>query len=353
MSPAATPRISVVMPVRDAGAYLDDSIRSILDQTYSDFEFVIRNDGSVDNSSEILRRWASRDRRIRLFEGDEPLGPAESSNWVVRHSSSPLVARMDADDISHPDRLKRQLAVFMGEPDAALVGTLWEGIDPEGRKVRPRDRSKLSGSSRFAPFPHGSIMFRRDAFEQAGGYSKESNFWEDADLYLRLAALSRLLVLPDALYLHRASRQSTRLTSRQEEVEYAVDRMYRTLTGVGAGSAGQSETARLRQPSPAKVLPIVFVSLGSTRLWAGERTGVLIRLCRRAVLRVNARTFAILIWAVWGAISPRSLRFVLRTVIRLRDFAVRNKYPDGHACAWSPAALTDSGEASSRHVHRR
>jgi len=338
------------MPVRDAGVFLADSLRSILDQTCPDFEFVIRDDGSVDDSTEILRHWAARDRRIKLFVGNRSLGPAESSNWVVRHSSSALVARMDADDISHPERLERQLAIFLAQPETVLVGTLWEGIDPEGRKVRPRDRSRLSRASRFAPFPHGSIMFRRDAFEQAGGYRRESNYWEDADLYLRLAPLGRLLVLPDALYLHRASRLSTRLTSRQEEVEQAVDRMYRSLTDSATVTAGPGESANRPQARPAKVLPRVFVSLGSTRLWAGERTDVFTRLCRRAVLRFNAETMAVLVWAVWGAVSPRSLRFVLKSLIRLRDFAVRHRYPDGQPCPWSPPASTYSGSSSRGRV---
>ena len=109
MSEARTPpRVSVVMPVRDAGPYLEASLRSILDQSFTDFELVIRDDGSVDGSTEILRDWAARDPRIRLHIGERPLGPAESSNWVVRHSTAPFVARMDADDISHPDRLRRR-----------------------------------------------------------------------------------------------------------------------------------------------------------------------------------------------------------------------------------------------------
>ena len=105
-------RVSVVMPVRDAGPYLEDCLRSILGQTYRDFEFIIRDDGSVDGSTGILRRWAARDQRIRLFVGKRSLGPAESSNWVMRKTQTTYVARMDADDIAHPDRLRRQLAVL-------------------------------------------------------------------------------------------------------------------------------------------------------------------------------------------------------------------------------------------------
>lgn len=323
------PRLSVVMPVRDAGPYLDASIRSILAQSYDDFAFVIRDDGSVDGSTEVLQCWAERDRRIELHVGERSLGPAESSNWVVRQARSPLVARMDADDIAHPDRLRLQAAALDADAGACLVGTLWEGIDAAGRRVRPRDRWRLSRTAAFAPFPHGSIMFRREAFDAVGGYRKECSFWEDADLYLRLAEIGRLIVLPDVLYLHRASALSTRITSPAEEVEQAVDRMYRRLAG-GEGVAD----------SNGKVSPMVFVSLGSTALWAGGRPRYVRRIWRRAALGFDAQSAAVLAWAAWSTLSPHTLRSALRTLIRLRDRAVRHHYLDGQAYDWRPVAAS-------------
>jgi len=100
-----TPPVSVVMPVHNAGAYLDGAVRSILGQTFSDFEFVILDDGSTDGSLERLRRWAKEDGRIRLIENERRSGAAASSNRVARAASAPLVARMDADDIAEPERL--------------------------------------------------------------------------------------------------------------------------------------------------------------------------------------------------------------------------------------------------------
>jgi GT2 family glycosyltransferase len=319
---ALLPTLSVVMPVRDAGPYLDASIKSILEQTHQDFEFVIRDDGSTDGSTERLRQWAARDARIKLFVGDRPLGPAASSNWVVAHSSGEFVARMDADDICHPDRLKRQIAILAEAPDACLVGSLWEGIDETGRNVRPRDRWRLSRPCAFSPFPHGSIMFRRQAFEQVGGYRAEANFWEDADLYLRMAMIGRLLVLPDSLYLHRSSNLSTRLTSNQEVVEQAVDRMYRRMGGFAP------------LPADGKVLPRVFVSLGSTRLWSGRSPAVLRRLLQRARLGWDAESATVLLWAVWGSISPSTLRACLRGLVRLRDRSAGPQFRDGCPHEW-------------------
>lgn len=332
---ALPPRLSVVMPVRDAGPYLDESVGSILGQTYGDFDFIIRDDGSVDGSTAKLRAWAERDRRIRLFVGDRALGPAGSSNWVVEKTTTPLVARMDADDVAHPDRLRRQLAALEADPDACLAATLWEGIDEDGNRVRHRDRWALSRTGPFAPFPHGSIMFRRRAFEEIGGYRVDCDFWEDADLYVRMARHGRLLVLPDALYLHRASRLSTRLVSPCAKVERAMDRMYRSLEGEGDPGL---------DADVGPILPKVYLALGSTRLWAGQPPAVLGRLWRSGGLRSDRLSLAILLWAIWSAASPRSLRVFLRSLIRLRDLAVRGRFRDGDPVAWCPIVRADACE---------
>lgn len=336
---ATVPTLSVVMPVRDAGPFLDCAVRSILEQSHQSFEFVIRDDGSTDGSTERLRKWAARDPRIKLFVGEKPLGPAASSNWVVARSTGEFVARMDADDVSHPDRLKRQLEVLQSSGDACLVGSLWEGIDERGRNVRPRDRWRLLRPSPFSPFPHGSIMFRRSAFDAVGGYRREAHFWEDLDLYLRLAKVGRLLVLPDALYMHRSSTLSTRLTSNQEVVEQAVDRMYRRMAGFDAC------------PEDGTVLPRVFVSLGSTRLWSGRSPMVLRRLLQRGRLRWDRETASVLLWALWGGISPGTLRACLRSVVRLRDRSASKHVADGRPYEWTvpgSGGARTSGSASTR-----
>lgn len=331
------PRLSVVMPVRNLAPYVSASVESILSQTYSDFEFIIRDDGSTDGTREILRALAARDPRIRLFEGESSLGPAGSSNWVVERAAGSFVARMDGDDIALPDRLERQLAALDARPDACLIGTLWEGIDEKGRVVRPRDRWRLAHPSAFAPFPHGSIMFRREAFDRAGGYRVAADFWEDLDLYRRLAEFGRLIVLPAALYRHRASELSTRIASPPVKVEASVDRMYRQVLGTAEGP-----------DASGKVLPQVFLSLGSTRLWAGHSPAVLRRLLRRGALRWNLSTAGILAWAAWGAVSPRSLRFVLKLMVAARDRAAAGGFPDGAVYEW----ICPDGEAPALHLAR-
>lgn len=172
MTLTTNPLISVVMPVHNALPFLDESINSILEQTLSDFEFVILDDASTDGSVELLRQWSLRDKRIHLYESKKQLGVSRSSNAVVAKARAPIVARMDADDIAHPDRLRRQWNIIQGRPDVAVIGSLCNGIDASGREVRPRDRWRLVRRSVYIPFPHGSVMFRREIFDQVGGTMK-------------------------------------------------------------------------------------------------------------------------------------------------------------------------------------
>ena len=210
MSPALSDRtLSVVMPVHNALPHLDAAVRSILEQTHRDFEFVILDDASTDGSTERLKEWAAKDERIRLHLGKKNMGPAASSNFVVREANGRLIARMDADDISHPDRLRRQLEILRAHPEAGLVGSLCDVIDEQGRKVRGPDPWRLRHSGWFAPFPHGSIMYRRELFDRAGGYREQCVYWEDLDLFLRIASFAKVLTIPEPLYQHRHSHSST------------------------------------------------------------------------------------------------------------------------------------------------
>src|SRR4051812_13818287 len=110
----AVPRVSVVMTVRNLAPYVRESVESILAQSFRDFEFIIRDDGSDDGTTEILRSLQGRDPRISLQLGTVGLGPSASSNAVLAGAKGALVARMDGDDWSHPDRLRRQVEVLSG-----------------------------------------------------------------------------------------------------------------------------------------------------------------------------------------------------------------------------------------------
>jgi len=327
--------LSVVMPVHNALPYLDECIGSILGQSHADFEFVIGDDGSTDGSTESLRAWAARDRRIRLIERRDNLGPAGSSNWVVDEAAGSLIARMDADDVAHPDRLRRQLAVLRDHPDAVLVGTLPVGIDESGRRVQEQARWVIGSTAFSAPFAHGSILFRRAAFDCAGGYRAACEYWEDMDLYLRMARTGRVLVLPDALYFYRFADTSTRLTSAEVRVERAVDLMLRCRERYLRGEDYEPVLAGAGADQPTRRLhPMVFLSIGGGRIWSGSSPRMLGRMWRRAAFPRDRESAIAWLIILWASLSPKSLRLLLRKRLATRNRRIRGRYVDGTPYDW-------------------
>jgi len=308
MNLIANPLISVVMPVHNALPFLDESIRSILGQTFHDFEFVILDDASTDGSVELLREWTRRDGRIRLHESKQRLGLSGSSNAVVSKARAPIVARMDADDIAHPDRLQQQWNIIEGRPDISVIGTLCNGIDASGRQVRPRDRWRLVRRSIYIPFPHGSAMFRREVFDQVGGYDENAVGGEDQDLFSRMAARGRVLTLPDVLYSYRYHSSNATLFN---------------------GSRGVGENHSHNGNALA-----AFYMLGAMRLWAGEPPNLLQPMLAKKSLKWNLKTLMVLVSAIWGHVSPPTLRVFLRSSIRARDLLASVRVKDGRPCEW-------------------
>ena len=344
--------VSVVMPVHNALPHLDAAVQSILDQTHREFEFVIYDDGSTDGSTERLREWAKRDSRIRLFAGKRNLGPVGSSMRVLSHSTAPLVARMDADDVSLPRRLERQLDLFREKPGAGLVGTLFEIIDDRGECIRGPDYWRLARTSPFVPFAaHGSIMFRRSVFDSVGGYRPECEYWEDQDLVARMASVAAAWVLPEALYQVRQWTRKTPASEDLERVENAVDTMYRSIARLEQKQWYDDLLVESLSNPPARLDPRVFIAGGSRILWAGGRPRMLGRLLRRGRLGADVRSATALVWTLWAAASPASLRAFLRLLLWNKNRRALQAGSYAQPILWSPAGTAAwEGAASERIV---
>ena len=295
------------MPVYNGLPFVDASIDSILTQTFTDFEFVVFDDASTDGSVERLRWWATRDARIQLHEGKTRLGLSGSSNAVVAHARAPLIARMDADDIAHPERLQRQWDVINNQPDVAVVATLCDGIDASGRVVRPRDRWRLVRSSRYIPFPHGSAMFRRDVFDRVGGYDNTPG-GEDQQLFSQMAKHGRVLTLPDVLYSYRYHSNNATL--------------FNGLRAVGENHSSNGD------------LLAAFYMLGAMRLWAGEAPQLLEPMLEKNSFKWDFRSLMIFTSALWGHVSPLTLKVFLRASIKVRDLLASTIVKDGKPYEW-------------------
>ena len=328
--------VSVVMPVFNALPFLDAAVESILGQSFANFEFVILDDASSDGSTQRLREWAERDLRIRLLEERQNLGPALSSQRVASAALAPLVARMDADDISHPDRLREQIAAFDQCPEAGVVGSLCDFIGVDGQRLRGSEPWRLTRRSPLVPFAHGAMMYRRSIFDRAGGYRRESEYWEDQDLVTRMSALAPVLIVPKALYRVRLSTTNTRVASPADALELAVDKMYRSLDRTG--TAGDSANSSLPGKDGVKINPRVFVSLGSQTLWAGHRPRLFRRLLKRSHLRFDFNCISALVWTGWASLSPGSLRGFLRSLLFIRNAHAAMTLKSDRPVRWTGSA---------------
>ncbi len=317
------PAISVVIPVHNAVRYLDACLTSVVAQDFADIEIVLYDDGSTDGSSELLAGWAARDPRIRLERGLKRLGAAASSNRVTRLSRAPLVARMDADDVMLPGRLSAQAACLAAHPAAVAVGGLAWTIDAAVRRVRPPDLARLLRASPFAPFAHSAILFRRSAWECAGGYRAEAEKWEDIDLFLRLADLGEIWVLSRPVIEYRQHDMTSRVIDGLDRLERALDAMNRTVS-TRAGPPG------------ARIAPAAYRHIGASWLWSGGRPRLLGRILRRARLRADRETLALLAWAAMAQVAPRTLRVVLRADLTMRNRAARRRLAGIDALQWRP-----------------
>jgi glycosyltransferase involved in cell wall biosynthesis len=200
-----TPKVSVVMPVRNGGRFLGEAVDSILGQTLTALELIVIDDGSDDGTASVLAGIG--DARVRVLR-QERLGLVTALNRGLVAARAPYVARMDADDVAMPDRLVRQVAVLEAEPAIAAVGSACRVIGSDGgprRTMRPpltSDGIHAALSERNCMI-HPSVTMRRAAVLDCGSYRMAFARAEDFDLWLRLRERHRLVNLPDALLDYR------------------------------------------------------------------------------------------------------------------------------------------------------
>ena len=202
--------VTVLMSVYNGERFLAEAVESILLQTYADFEFLILNDGSTDSSREILSSYT--DSRIRIVDNPRNVGLTRSLNRGLALANSPLIARQDADDISHPRRLEKQVAFLQEHREVALVGTRHRMIGANGRVLR--DIGIESTTSWLGiqwqimlanPFVHTSVMFRRDVvWEELCGYDETIPKRQDYELWSRLVTSHRAANLQETLVDRRS-----------------------------------------------------------------------------------------------------------------------------------------------------
>ncbi|MBD2526706.1 glycosyltransferase [Nostoc sp. FACHB-133] len=210
------PKVTVLMPVYNGEIYLREAIDSILSQTFQDFEFLIINDGSTDSTREIVCSY--EDPRIRLIDNDYNLGLTQSLNKGLKLAEGEFIARQDADDISEPERLVKQVDFLETHPEVALVGTWYKQIDTQGNLIcecqLPYDCTQIRwGLLFYSPFIHSAVMLQKSAvLEQIGFYNEVAIHAEDYELWCRIALRLKIANLSDYLIKWRVHPSSVTAT---------------------------------------------------------------------------------------------------------------------------------------------
>lgn len=225
-----SPTISVLMSTYNRACFLDSSIESILKQSYTDFEFIIVNDGSTDETKERLTVWASKDPRITVLHQSQRGLPA-ALNHACKKAQGRYLARMDDDDIALPRRFETQLRAMAADPACVALGTAVTRIDEQGARLdtvipylanEQITAELLKGNG--AAIVHPTLLARTAAVKMVGMYQEEYRRGQDLDLFLKLSEVGRLQNLAEVGLLFRIdSRSSSKVSKHSMEYRKQVE----------------------------------------------------------------------------------------------------------------------------------
>lgn len=199
-------QITVLMPVYNSEKYLKEAMESILSQSFRNFEFLIINDGSLDNSFNIISSY--KDPRIRLVQNNKNRGLIYSLNKGIKLSKGELIARMDADDISRPDRLEKQVKYMTTHPEVIVCGSDIGVINNIGKFLyyQPtllRDKQIRNCMVVTCPLVHPSVIYRKNTIVEVGGYDTRAYVVEDYDLWVKLMTEGKFSNISEPLLYYR------------------------------------------------------------------------------------------------------------------------------------------------------
>jgi len=217
------PKVTVLMSVYNGEKYLKEAIDSILNQTFSDFEFIIINDGSTDNTLQILKKY--KDSRIIIINNSKNIGLTKSLNIGIKKTRGEYIARMDADDISLSNRLNEEVIFLENNNKCAVVGTFIKMINEKSKIIgieeKPITNKKIKKLLVVDNcIIHGSTMIRKKCLEEVGHYDESFVRSQDYDLWLRMSEKYELANIPKYLYVWRKNRDSIESRFMNDQKRY-------------------------------------------------------------------------------------------------------------------------------------
>jgi glycosyltransferase involved in cell wall biosynthesis len=248
------PTVSVVMSVYNGERYLASSIQSVLDQAYTDFEFIIVNDGSQDNTQNILNEYAKKDKRIIIFHEKENVKLVRAINKGCREAKGKYIARMDADDLCKPQRFTKQVRYLNNHPEVGVLGSWVEDINAEGKRLGdwkvPSEPFLVAWFLQFdCVVAQPSVMMRRSVLEDLDYYRVEALQCEDYDLWCRASFITQVANLPESLLKRRVWSDSRCFVYSDDVEAYHLKFMRETIEKTLSTQVDLNVVKMLRQTS--------------------------------------------------------------------------------------------------------
>ena len=219
--------ISVLMPVYNGEKYLEKAIKSVLFQTFKNYEFVIVDDGSTDGSWKIIQKYSHKDKRIVAIRSSKNLRTSAALNKGLKITKGKYVIRMDADDWSYPDRFQKQYEYMELHPEVGVSGgsieVCNEKLEVINKRTYPQtDRMARRIIFRYSPFAHPATIWRKEKMMKAGAYNDNIPLAQDYDLYFRIGGISKFGNIKDTILKLRTHNDASSITKGKFQEQYTI-----------------------------------------------------------------------------------------------------------------------------------
>lgn len=221
------PKISVLMPVHNGEKYLSTSIKSILSQSFKNYEFIVIDDGSIDNSLKIIQGYKKKDKRIIVIQNITNIGTTKSLNKGLRVAKGRYVVRMDADDWSYPNRLQKQYEFMEKHPEIVVSGGTIDVCNEDmeviyTRKYPLQDKDVRKIIFLYSPFAHSATIWNAEKMKHVGGYNENIPLSQDCELYFRVGKFAKFGNINSKIVKLRTHNRSSSISKDIIQEKYAI-----------------------------------------------------------------------------------------------------------------------------------
>ena len=216
--------VSVIMAAKNVDKYISEAIDSVINQTYKNWELIVVDDGSNDNTPSILENYARNNNKIKVLHNETSTGQAIARNTAVQNSNGYFLAILDADDVAMPDRLEHQVNFLVNNPKILAIGGHAEIIDANGKSLGIKRKAMNIDAIRFSlllqnQFIHSTMMIRREIFDGFGGYNNDFLYAEDYDLWSRIIEKNIIVNIDKVLSKFRIQPGSVTMMTNTQKVQ--------------------------------------------------------------------------------------------------------------------------------------